>query len=186
MPHTWHDALDPRKIRSSADISIHMPHTWHDYAAWADAVRKIISIHMPHTWHDLPSSSVVHPFRFISIHMPHTWHDRIMQNVTFVPFGFQSTCHIRGMTVFMHSQMQMRTISIHMPHTWHDLLATRQNGVIIISIHMPHTWHDVFFCPAALIQALISIHMPHTWHDRYLLQYRTDCDNFNPHATYVA
>ena len=85
MPHTWHDALDPRKIRSSADISIHMPHTchirgmtnsgcssilvlnisihmphtWHDYAAWADAVRKIISIHMPHTWHDVYNLRVI-------------------------------------------------------------------------------------------------------------------------------
>ena len=124
MPHTWHDALDPRKIRSSADISIHMPHTchirgmtnsgcssilvlnisihmphtWHDYAAWADAVRKIISIHMPHTWHDVTEkSSTVTGMLFQS-----TCHIRGMTcrsvSSALLVFPFQSTCHIRGMT----------------------------------------------------------------------------------------
>ena len=57
-----------------------------------------ISIHMPHTWHDLPP--LLQPDGpFISIHMPHTWHDTMYTGSSNSTFPFQSTCHIRGMTL---------------------------------------------------------------------------------------
>ena len=33
---------------------------------------------------------------------------------------FQSTCHIRGMTIAPEIGSMRLKISIHMPHTWHD------------------------------------------------------------------
>ena len=56
----------------------------------------------------------------ISIHMPHTWHDPIAAVLTAKATIFQSTCHIRGMTVGQCCFLLLRFISIHMPHTWHD------------------------------------------------------------------
>ena len=56
----------------------------------------------------------------ISIHMPHTWHDVPATLVDILEISFQSTCHIRGMTVAGGRYARKLTISIHMPHTWHD------------------------------------------------------------------
>ena len=56
---------------------------------------------------------------------------------------FQSTCHIRGMTIIARIDKIRRRISIHMPHTWHDAICmVGMSGRLSISIHMPHTWHD--------------------------------------------
>ena len=79
---------------------------------------------------------------------------------------FQSTCHIRGMTLTTAYFFNFRYISIHMPHTWHDgANYAKRNFCSIISIHMPHTWHDAFVVVKAVVIVQISIHMPHTWHD---------------------
>ena len=57
---------------------------------------------------------------FISIHMPHTWHDTVIAAAVVVRAKFQSTCHIRGMTIPHLLSAVLLRISIHMPHTWHD------------------------------------------------------------------
>ncbi len=67
------------------------------------------------------------------------------RNVVYLPIysRFQSTCHIRGMTLREARQIQDSRISIHMPHTWHDAICmVGMSGRLSISIHMPHTWHD--------------------------------------------
>ena len=145
---------------------------------------------------------------YISIHMPHTWHDGRTRTATSDAAGFQSTCHIRGMTYGIDVIEDYRNISIHMPHTWHDCPSCACCCGRSISIHMPHTWHDLV-TKEDVPHTLISIHMPHTWHDsirpaarslRDLFQStchirgmtfptrRADrhLDYFNPHATYVA
>ena len=78
-----------------------------------------ISIHMPHTWHDITPGTPQQPV-IISIHMPHTWHDTLSSFTTSMVSLFQSTCHIRGMTVWTLRIFADKHISIHMPHTWHD------------------------------------------------------------------
>ena len=118
--------------------------------------------------------------------MPHTWHDVIIYCL--FPFGilFQSTCHIRGMTLVLGLQSASSSISIHMPHTWHD-----NNSVHLI--HPPFvfqsTCHIRGMTYALLllhVQPWISIHMPHTWHDIHEWNLLWLYLNFNPHATYVA
>ena len=81
-----------------------------------------ISIHMPHTWHDVLACLEIVPLVLISIHMPHTWHDVFGVSVYVPRSGFQSTCHIRGMTSLRPVSYFAYVISIHMPHTWHDPL----------------------------------------------------------------
>ena len=97
MPHTWHDA-HRFFVRIVQAISIHMPHTWHDLACAADPALLRISIHMPHTWHDDRLALLLHAI-VISIHMPHTWHDNRPAAMQRQKQPFQSTCHIRGMTL---------------------------------------------------------------------------------------
>ena len=58
----------------------------------------------------------------ISIHMPHTWHDSLGNAFRAKGSVFQSTCHIRGMTLIAAATSDCFNISIHMPHTWHDRL----------------------------------------------------------------
>ena len=58
-----------------------------------------ISIHMPHTWHDVACAVSIWAAISISIHMPHTWHDTDGITSAALMLSFQSTCHIRGMTV---------------------------------------------------------------------------------------
>ena len=102
-------------------------------------------------------------------------------------FSFQSTCHIRGMTIGVVRLSPVYNISIHMPHTWHDgagrvwsrchrpfqstchirgMTPDVQEAIdtVQISIHMPHTWHDGI-ARNSFHPRTISIHMPHTWHD---------------------
>ena len=90
------------------------------------------------------------------------------RNVVYLPIysRFQSTCHIRGMTLAKTIEDYIRNISIHMPHTWHDALKDLEARGVVISIHMPHTWHDVVRGQQNTL-VLISIHMPHTWHDNF-------------------
>ena len=63
----------------------------------------------------------------ISIHMPHTWHDVFARYISAAAL-FQSTCHIRGMTIEKYDLALACIISIHMPHTWHDV-QRRHRGV---------------------------------------------------------
>ena len=151
-----------KNIQNHLGISIHMPHTWHDGKQYLGQRDTVISIHMPHTWHD------VNTFAFYSAIRK-----------------FQSTCHIRGMTITEFFDHLGRVISIHMPHTWHDPTLVCPFFNFIISIHMPHTWHDVCLQPCRA-RFRISIHMPHTWHDGLPLRLCALRPNFNPHATYVA
>ena len=100
---------------------------------------------------------------------------------------FQSTCHIRGMTGCPPDGSCTSHISIHMPHTWHDDCRNSLNNGIDISIHMPHTWHDCLHGLKFRLLIAISIHMPHTWHDAIARVCASPCCiYFNPHATYVA
>ena len=73
---------------------------------------------MPHTWHDSGTTQTRRARAFQS-----TCHIRGMT----IPEGFrpqhgifQSTCHIRGMTLSLQASAAAYQISIHMPHTWHD------------------------------------------------------------------
>ena len=119
-----------------------MPHTWHDtlQQSLEDAVR--ISIHMPHTWHDASSTKSARSTKSFQS----TCHIRgmtIRTSATRLPRIFQSTCHIRGMTVNATAVAERLAISIHMPHTWHDHYGNMEPyDYYDISIHMPHTWHD--------------------------------------------
>ena len=108
-----------------------------------DDLRKVyISIHMPHTWHDSSQRLSCNPSR-ISIHMPHTWHDTKIRVVTPHWVQFQSTCHIRGMTLITWN---VSPPLMSFQSTCHIRGMTNVNRVCIdrnaISIHMPHTWHD--------------------------------------------
>ena len=131
MPHTWHD-LFPQEIKNFLEISIHMPHTWHDPKGELTDIWIEISIHMPHTWHDAPKPDYVPRGEFISIHMPHTWHDALPVRLLLPDWLFQSTCHIRGMTLYCAVLTACCQISIHMPHTWHDC------GMAILKYRVEH------------------------------------------------
>ena len=146
--------------------------------------------------------------RNISIHMPHTWHDTDTRCRSCTRKTFQSTCHIRGMTIRcrvlragkiisihmphtwhdhqQHALFVVGGISIHMPHTWHDSAALPVCSPTAISIHMPHTWHDRRCARRGRSRPSISIHMPHTWHDQNQSRFLPPAFYFNPHATYVA
>ena len=78
----------------------------------------------------------------ISIHMPHTWHDTMYYNRCRQTSRFQSTCHIRGMTltgVIRLWYMLFQSTCHIRGMTASNRLRYRQTD---ISIHMPHTWHD--------------------------------------------
>ena len=49
---------------------------------------------------------------------------------------FQSTCHIRGMTLSYAGLSFALAISIHMPHTWHDVAQQRKK--LIVRHFNPH------------------------------------------------
>ena len=162
---------------------------------------------MPHTWHDARLVEKTH-YSFISIHMPHTWHDPTLEcfslwlanfnpHATYVAWLsippntssmilFQSTCHIRGMTLRGHSRSAPgHHFNPHATYVAWPPPVRQIRQAMTISIHMPHTWHDGI-CKIHFRSRFISIHMPHTWHDRASVRARLRSGYFNPHATYVA
>ena len=88
------------------------------------------------------------------------------RNVVYLPIysRFQSTCHIRGMTLLFNSATAAEGISIHMPHTWHDTCCRTYAQTVRFqsTCHIRGMTHRLL---APADKHLISIHMPHTWHD---------------------
>ena len=171
----------------AALISIHMPHTWHDDSAVLLGILFIpISIHMPHTWHDTEVPVMLTLVKIISIHMPHTWHDLYIACNAAARRLFQSTCHIRGMTVDVVRQLNttrgfqstchIRGMTFLRPSCYASCLF--QSTCHIRGMTLRKLDPGTKFC--------ISIHMPHTWHDPVRRADRRGRGNFNPHATYVA
>ena len=120
--------------------------------------------------------------------------------------GFQSTCHIRGMTISALADQQSFYISIHMPHTWHDAL---RSGFRAVPAEFQSTCHirgmthrhpvgdgTGQFQSTCHIRGMtsgkrgcwlvltISIHMPHTWHD-VLFFFLYPCDVISIHMPHT-
>ena len=97
-----------------------------------------------------------------------------------VAYSFQSTCHIRGMTSRGRYHRPPAPISIHMPHTWHDYAAWADavRKIFQSTCHIRGMTHDEKHPDDV---ATISIHMPHTWHDhtsfrpRHSLIFQSTC-----------
>ena len=88
----------------------------------------------------------------------------VLRGIASIHVLFQSTCHIRGMTSCAHG-VSARLLFQSTCHIRGMTSAQHRSGLRnSISIHMPHTWHD---WETEMAQAIkqISIHMPHTWHD---------------------